>query len=96
MVSLPFSHPSLKELNKLKEQKDQKIEKYLLEDKNNLLHLEKVAVLDNKRFRIYSQILNKNFNYCKLDQRDNNEYEKSENINTNFFLATRSYILNCS
>ena len=45
IVSLPFSHPYLSELNNFKEQKGQRIEKYLLGEKQNLLRMENNALL---------------------------------------------------
>ena len=45
IVSLPFSHPYLSELNNFKGQIGQRIENYLLNEKQNLLRMENNAVL---------------------------------------------------
>ena len=41
VVSLPYGHPNLKEIDKFKKEKDQKIEKYFWEQKERLLKMEK-------------------------------------------------------
>ena len=41
ILSLPYGHPSLSEIDNFKRQKGQKIEKYFWEEKDNLLKMEK-------------------------------------------------------
>ena len=43
ILSLPFGHPSLKELDEFKHERGQKIEKYFREEKEKLLPMEKTA-----------------------------------------------------
>ena len=44
ILSLPFHHPNLKELNEFKKKKGQKIKKYLWNKKEKLLEIEKKSV----------------------------------------------------
>ena len=44
ILSLPYGHPSLSEIDNFKRQKGQKIEKYFWEEKDNLLKMEKKAL----------------------------------------------------
>lgn len=45
---MPLSHPYLSEINNFMKQKGQRIEKYLLDEKQNVLGIENNAVLKNK------------------------------------------------
>ena len=47
ILSLPFGHPSLKELDEFKNEKGQKIEKYFREEKEKRLPKEKTAPKKN-------------------------------------------------
>ena len=57
VVSLPFSHINLKEIDYFKKEKSQKIEKYFWEEKEVLLNMEKKALKNNPRLYFYHQIL---------------------------------------
>ena len=49
IISLPFSHPYLNEISKYKQNKEQKVENWIRDEKNNLLKMEKEALLKNHR-----------------------------------------------
>lgn len=49
VVSLPYGHPSLKEIDKFKKEKVQKIEKYFWEQKERLLKMEKNTLKKNTK-----------------------------------------------
>ena len=49
VVSLPYGHPSLKEIDKFKKEKDQNIEKYFWEQKERLLKMEKNTLKKNTK-----------------------------------------------
>ena len=57
VVSLPFGHPLLKEIDEFKLGKGQKIEKYFWEEKGNLFSLENKALKEHPRLYLYHQIL---------------------------------------
>ena len=58
ILSLPSGHSSLKEISDFKTEKGQKIEKYIWEEKEKLLDMEKQALQDTARLQIFDQILN--------------------------------------
>ena len=57
IVSLPFGHEALSEIEKLKKNKGQRIEQYFLRSKNELLDLEKNALKKCSRLDILNEIL---------------------------------------
>ena len=57
IISLPLSHPYLKELVKFKTKMGQRIERYFWDEKENLLAIENKAQELNKRLFLYRQIL---------------------------------------
>ena len=57
VVSQPFGHPNLKEIDEFKKQKGQKIEKYFWEEKEYLFNLELKALKNHHRLYLYNQIL---------------------------------------
>ena len=57
VISLPFGHSLLKEIDKFKQEKGQKIEKYFWEEKENLFNLENKALKEHRRLYLYHQIL---------------------------------------
>ena len=90
ITSLPIGHPYLKDNTLYKEQTGEKIEKYFIEEKNNLKQKEHEAFSRNARLNIYNQILSKNFEYYTLE--DNTKVE-TDNLKTNFSQSTQSYVL---
>ena len=89
-MPLPTGHPYLKDITLYKEQKGEKIEKYFIEEKNNLKQKEREAFSRNTRLNIYNHILAKNFEYYTLE--DNTKVE-TDNLKTNFSQSTQSYVL---
>ena len=89
-VSLPFSHPFLREINQFEKDKNQEIEAFLLEEKDKLLHMEKTAIAKSQRLSLYRFILQQNPAIYHLDSTK----RSVENHNINFSQMTRSYILN--
>ena len=57
IVSLPFHHTCLAKINELKQKKEQKIKKYFLEEKGDLIRLENEALRFHPRLYLYHQIL---------------------------------------
>ena len=57
IVSLPFGHKNLKQIDDFKKEKGQKIEKYLWEEKEVLLNVEKNALKSTPRLYFYHQVL---------------------------------------
>ena len=57
ILSLPFGHPSLKDIDEYKKNKGQKIEKYFRTEKENLLNLEKEALKATSRLDFLNNIL---------------------------------------
>ena len=57
IVSLPFSHPLLKEIVDFKREKKQKLEAFLQQEKHRLIQMEKFSAQKNKRISIYRIIL---------------------------------------
>ena len=63
VFSFPFSHPTLKKLIKFKEEKEVKIEKYILHEKRDLLKLKYEPLIKNERLRTLRNSLCQNFSY---------------------------------
>ena len=66
IVSLPFLHPFLKDIVTFQEKK-QRNEKYFLEEKQNLLLVEKNALLKNLRRSLLRNILLQKLTYYQID-----------------------------
>ena len=78
ILSLPFHHPNLKELNEFKEKKGQKIEKYFWNEKEKLLEIEKETLKNNPRLYLYHQILTTSPKIFNINQKDNFKQEKKK------------------
>ena len=61
IVSLPFGNEALKELEKYKKKKGQKIENYFLEKRQKLLDLEQKALAKCPRLEVLNRILLQSF-----------------------------------
>lgn len=57
ILSLPYGHINLKEIDEFKKQKGQKIEKYFWQEKEKLHKMEKEALKNTPRLYFYHQIL---------------------------------------
>ena len=75
ILSLPFYHPNLKELNEFKEKMGQRVEKYFWNEKEKLLEIEKRALKNNSRLYLYHQILTSTPKFFNISQKDNFKQE---------------------
>ena len=75
VVSLPFSHINLKEIDYFKKEKSQKIEKYFWEEKEVLLNMEKKALKNNPRLYFYHQILMCQPKIFNINQKNDFEHQ---------------------
>ena len=57
IISLPFGHQVLNEIDQYKKKQGQRIEKYFLQEKEHLLELEKAALKKCPRLDILDNIL---------------------------------------
>ena len=57
IVSLPFGHKNLQQIDQFKREKGQKIEKYFWEEKEVLFKMEKEVLKNNPRLYLYHQII---------------------------------------
>ena len=87
---LPFSHPFLHEINQFKEDKNHKIEPFLLEEKDKLLQIEKNLDTKSQRLSLYRFILQQNPAIYHLESTP----RSARNHIISFSQTTRSYILN--
>ena len=91
IVSLSCSHSLLKKILRFKEEKRERIEKYILEETQNLLKMVKSTLLKNYRLYLLRNILLKKPAYYHIDSL---KRSVKNNENVNFTRTTRSYILN--
>ena len=90
IISLPFSHPLLHEVVKLKRNKKQKIESFLQEEKHKLIQMEKLALKKNARISPYRSILQQKPTFYHFDSL---KQSVENNQNINFSQTIGSYIL---
>ena len=79
IVSLPFGHLALREIDEYKKDKDQRIEKYFWTEKEKLLELEKSALKNTPRINFLNNILEqipKIVDCAKLDRNTKFLYKK--------------------
>ena len=69
VLSLPNGHPSLEEIDKFKNDKGQKIEKYFWVEKHDLLRMEKKALQNTPRLEIFNQVLNQEPKIVNLNEK---------------------------
>lgn len=74
LLSLPNGHPSLKEIDKFKNDKGQKIEKYFWVEKHDLLRMEKKALQNTPRLEIFNQVLNQEPKIVNLNEKSDFEF----------------------
>ena len=67
ITSLPMGHPYLKDPTVYKENKCEKIEKYFIQEKENLKRLEIEAFSKNDKLNLYNQKLSQIFEYFDLN-----------------------------
>ena len=83
IVSLPYGHQNLKEIDDFKKEKGQKIEKYFWEEKEKLLSMEKKALKNTPRLYLYHQILMSRPKIFDIKQKDNFERQNKKSITKN-------------
>ena len=83
IVSIPFGHPNLKEIDEFKRNKGQKIEKYFWEEKEVLFNLEKMALKQHSRLYLYHQILMSISKIFNTSQKDNFTKQKKTLLKRN-------------
>ena len=77
IVSLPFGHSALNELDEFKKNKGQRIEDYFLQDREQLLELEKKALKKCPRLDFLNNILLQSFKVVSKDNLNNYLYNPS-------------------
>ena len=83
IVSLPYGHQNLKEIDNFKKEKGQKIEKYFWEEKEKLLEMEKKALKNTPRLYLYHQILMSQPKTFDIRQKDNFERQNKTLVKRN-------------
>ena len=97
VVSLPFGHLSLNEIDEYKKDKGQTIEKYFWSEKEKLLEFEKSALKNNPRINFLNNILEQvpkivNMDCVKFDRNTNFLYkEEGEQLNILDFILSRQW-----
>ena len=88
IISLPFGHPLLSDLQELKKSYP-KIHTVIEKEKGKLLRLENQAVAKHKRLRVLRSIYSELITYYKLN--GNTKVDQKDSFD---FMTTRDYILN--
>ena len=83
ILSLPFGHPSFKELDEFKNEKGQRIEEYFWEEKEKLLAIEKTVLQNTPRLRLFDKILNQQPKIVDLNQVPDFEFLYPQKIKKN-------------
>ena len=83
IMSLPYGHQNLKEIDDFKKEKGQKIEKYFWEEKEKLLSMEKKALKNTLRLYLYHQILMSQPKIFDIKQKGNFESQNKKLIRRN-------------
>ena len=95
IVSLPFGHSSLKEIDDFKKSKGQRIEKYFWNEKEKLLELENNALKKCERLNFLNNILLQapkivSLNCTKFDRNTKFLYKENRHLSVlNFILSAR-------
>ena len=89
IVSLPFGHPSLKQVREYKKSLP-KIHTVIAKEKNKILQYENAAVNDNERLRILRSIFSQPITYYRL-KTDQRYVDKNKKFD---YTTTTDYILN--
>ena len=83
IMSLPYGHQNLKEIDDFKKEKGQKIEKYFWEKREKLLCMEKRALKNTPRLYLYHQILMSQPKIFDIKQKGNFESQNKKLIRRN-------------
>ena len=86
VISLPFGHQILDEVDQYKKNQGQRIEKYFLKEKDNLLELEKNALKKCPRLDFLDNILLQSFKVVNNNNINKYLYNKKEQCVLDFIL----------
>ena len=86
IISLPFGHEALSEIDKFKKNQGQRIEQYFLQSRNELLDLEKKALKKCSRLNILDEILMQPFKVVHNDNVETYLYDSNEQSVLDFVL----------
>ena len=76
IVSLPFGHKNLKEIDEFKQEKGQKTEKHFYEEKKVLFDMEKKALKNSPRLYLYHQILMSSPKAFSINPKKKNDFKQ--------------------
>lgn len=83
ILSLPYGHPSLSEIDNFKRQNGQKIEKYFWQEKEKLLKMDKEALKNTPRLELYQQVLKQEPKSVNINQKSDFELLHKSKIRKN-------------
>ena len=86
VISLPFGHLALEEIDEFKKNKGQRIADYFLQDRGELLELEKKALEKCPRLNLLNKILTQPFKVVDKENIDNYLYNTSGQSVLDFIL----------
>ena len=86
ILSLPFGHDALKELEKYKKKKGQKIESYFLQKRQKLLDLEREALTKCSRLEILDRIFLQSFKVVRKNDPTTYQHNPSNQTVVDFIL----------
>ena len=86
IISLPFSHQVLEEIDQYKKKQGQRIEKYFLQEKEHLLELEKAALKKCPRLDFLDNILLQPFKVVNNDNVNKYLFNDQEQIVLDFMI----------
>ena len=86
ILSLPFGHDALKELEKYKKKKGQKIESYFLQKRQKLLDLEREALTKCSRLEILDRIFLQSFKVVRKNNPTTYQHNPSNQTVVDFIL----------
>ena len=89
IISLPIGHSALKELDKFKKNKGQRIENYFLTEKEHLVKLEKKALIKWSRRDFSNNILVQSFKVVNNNNFNRYLYNPTGETVLNFILNAR-------
>ena len=86
IISLPYGHLALNDIDKFKKNKGQRIEDYFLQNKNELLDLEKKNLKKCSRLNILDEILMQPFKVVNKDNVETYLYNPNDQSVLDFIL----------
>lgn len=86
IISLPFGHEALSEINKFKQNQGQRIEQYFLQSRNELLDLEEKPLKKCSRLNVLDEIFMQPFKVVHKDNIETYLYNPNEQSVLDFVL----------